>query len=108
MEKQMLNELEKRNNEELKNLVAREVKHQRRKKRKNWEVFFQEEERRKREHLEKVLADNERRLAEAEKRLVSRKHKVDLWRVFFTSRSISIIVRVENNDENRWRFFFRR
>jgi len=59
MEKQMLNELEKRNNEELKNLVARE-----------------EEERRKREHLEKVLADNERRLAEAEKRLALEEEKL--------------------------------
>lgn len=55
----MLLELEKRSNEELKNLVARE-----------------EEERRKREHLEKVLAENERRIADAEKRLALEEEKL--------------------------------
>jgi len=32
---------------------------------------FKEEERKKREDLERILADNERKLIEAEKRLVS-------------------------------------
>jgi hypothetical protein len=33
--------------------------------------FLQEEERRKREDLERILAENERKLSEAEKRIVS-------------------------------------
>jgi len=59
MEKQMLIELEKRNNEEMRKLMAKE-----------------EEERRKREELEKILADNERKLVEAEKRIADEEEKL--------------------------------
>ena len=70
MEKQMLLEIEKRNNEEMRRLIAKEV-------RRNFFnqsihlCFSQEEERKKREDLERIVAENERKLAESEKRLVS-------------------------------------
>lgn len=74
IEKQMLLEFEKRNNDEMKKLAAQEVKSKQR-----ICVFhvnlccvcLKEEERKKREHLERILVENERKLADAEKRLVS-------------------------------------
>ncbi|CAF0846299.1 unnamed protein product [Adineta ricciae] len=59
MEKQMLLELEKRNNDEMRRLIAKE-----------------EEERKKREDLERILAENERKLSEAEKRIAEEEEKL--------------------------------
>lgn len=76
MEKQMLAEIEKRNNDEMKRLVAREVRLLNMKfDRLILLFFFKEAERKKREELEKTLAENDRKLAEAEKRIVSRLDK---------------------------------
>ncbi|CAM4971251.1 unnamed protein product [Rotaria socialis] len=59
MEKQMLIELEKRNNDEMNKLIMKE-----------------EEERKKREDLERMLIENERKLAEAEKRIAEEEEKL--------------------------------
>ncbi|CAF0876434.1 unnamed protein product [Rotaria sordida] len=59
MEKQMLIEIEKRNHEEIRKLIIKE-----------------EEERKKREDLEKILAENERKLTEAKKKLAEEEEKL--------------------------------
>jgi lipase chaperone LimK len=52
-----------------------------------WEFFcfflFKEEERRKREDLERILVENDRKLAEAEKRIVSSDFEVLLFLMNF-------------------------
>lgn len=72
----MLLEIEKRNTDEIRRLIAKEVRFCHRRRHfffLSFDVFiFQEEERKKREDLEKILAENERKLVDAQKRLVGK------------------------------------
>ncbi len=72
MEKQMLIEIEKRNNDEIRKVNAKEVEKQFIEMIKFMQFrFLQEGERKKREDFEKLLIENEWKLIEAEKRLVN-------------------------------------